>query len=250
MMPSGGVHLDDARAPSGMRIYAIGDVHGCADLLEAIYSKIDREIEQDQPQDWRIIHIGDYGDRGPDTKRALDLIIARSSDRRVLSLIGNHDEAWLNFLADPHPVGLFVTHGGDTTAQSYGVQVNFGDVQGRSRARDALLAAMPQAHLDFLRGLPRSFSFGDYYFCHAGIRPGVALGIQDREDLIWIRREFLTYAGLHPKVIVHGHTPSAEPEMLPNRINIDTGAVKTGVMSAVVLEGATKRIIDVRQQTA
>jgi serine/threonine protein phosphatase 1 len=250
MKASGGVHLDDARAPEGLRIYAIGDAHGCADLLEALYARIDREIEQDRPADWRIIHVGDYGDRGPDTKRVLDLIVARSRDPRVLSLMGNHDEAWLNFLADPHPVGLFVTHGGDTTAESYGVHVDFSNTTGRKQARDALLAAMPRSHLDFLRGLPRSFSFGDYYFCHAGIRPGVALQIQDREDLIWIRREFLTYAGLHPKIIVHGHTPSAEPEMLPNRINVDTGAVKTGVMTAVVLEGTTKRIIDVRQETA
>ncbi|MBS9719475.1 metallophosphoesterase [Tianweitania sp. BSSL-BM11] len=233
-----------------MRIYAIGDVHGCADLLEALYSEIDRELERDAPEDWRIIHIGDYGDRGPDTKRALDLIIERRSDRRVLSLMGNHDEGWLTFLADPHPVGLFVAHGGDMTARSYGVDADLSDVAGRIRTRDELLAAMPQAHLDFLRGLPRSFSFGDYYFCHAGIRPGVELAIQDREDLIWIRKEFLAYQGLHPRIIVHGHTPSAEVEMLSNRINVDTGAVKTGVMTAVVLDGRTKRIIDVRQDRA
>jgi serine/threonine protein phosphatase 1 len=246
MTASGGIHLDDARAPEGMRIYAIGDVHGCADLLEALYAKIDREIAQDRPADWRIIHLGDYGDRGPDSKRVLDRIIERSRDRRFLSLMGNHDEGWLNFMADPDPVGLFVAHGGDATAHSYGVDFDLSDRSGRKAARDALRTAMPQAHLDFLRNLPRSFSFGDYFFCHAGIRPGVPLQIQDREDLIWIRREFLIYEGLHPRVIVHGHTPSDEPELLPNRINVDTGAVKTGVLTAVVLDGTTKRIIDAR----
>jgi serine/threonine protein phosphatase 1 len=246
MTASGGIHLDDAQTPEGMRIYAIGDVHGCAELLQALYARIDREIEQDRPADWRIIHVGDYGDRGPDTKRVLDHIIERSRDRRVLSLMGNHDEAWLNFLADPLPVGLFVTHGGDTTAHSYGVDVDFSDATGRRAARDALQTAMPQAHLDFLRNLPRSFGFGDYFFCHAGIRPGVPLQIQDREDLIWIRKEFLNYGGLHPRVIVHGHTPSDQPELLPNRINVDTGAVKTGVLTAVVLDGTTKCIIDAR----
>lgn len=242
----GGIHLDDARAPEGMRLYAIGDVHGCADLLEALYARIDREIEQDQPADWRIIHLGDYGDRGPNTKRVLDQIIERSRDRRVLSLMGNHDEAWLSFLADPKPVGVFVAHGGETTAYSYGIDADLSDASGRKAARDALLGAMPQAHLDFLKGLPRSFSFGDYFFCHAGIRPGVPLQIQDREDLIWIRREFLIFEGLHPRIIVHGHTPSDQPELLPNRINVDTGAVKTGVLTAVVLDGATKRIIQAR----
>lgn len=247
MMRRGGVHLDDARTPEGLRIYAIGDVHGRADLLQALHGEIDREIERDRPADWRILHLGDYCDRGPDTKGVLDQLIARSADRRVLFLMGNHEEGWLNFLADPNPVGLFIAHGGDATARSYGVEVDFSDARGRRETRDALLAAIPDAHLDFLRNLGRSLSFGDYFFCHAGIRPGVPLEIQDREDLIWIRKDFLAATTLHPKVVVHGHTPSSLPELLPNRINVDTGAVKTGVLTAVVLDDASKRIIDVRQ---
>jgi len=143
-----------------------------------------------------------------------------------------------------------VTHGGDTTARSYGVEVDFGSRAGLRDAQTRLLAAMPQAHLDFLRALPRSLILGDYFFCHAGIRPGVPLDRQDPDDLIWIRKEFLSASALYPKIIVHGHTPSSTPEVLPNRINVDTGAVKTGTLTAVVLEGTTKRFIDVRIESA
>jgi len=100
------VSLDDARAPEGMRIYAIGDVHGCADHLARLYDMIDAELQRDKPGDWRIIHVGDFCDRGPDTKGVLDQVIARSRDQRVLSLMGNHDEAWLDFLDDPQPNGV------------------------------------------------------------------------------------------------------------------------------------------------
>jgi serine/threonine protein phosphatase 1 len=243
------IHLRDARTPDGMRIYAIGDVHGCADLLGALYKEIDREIARDEPADWRIIHLGDFCDRGPDTRRVLDQAIKRSRDHRVLSIMGNHDQAWLDFLAAPLPQGVFVGNGGDTTARSYGVEVDFSSDDGVREARLSLLAAMPPEHLAFLRALPRSLCFGDYFFCHAGIRPDVPLKQQDPEDLIWIRRDFLFHPGLHPKIIVHGHTPSDEPEIRPNRINVDTGAVKTGVLTAIVLDGTTKRIIDVRGET-
>ena len=97
----------------------------------------------------------------------------------------------------------------------------------------------------FLRDLPRSVETGDYFFCHAGIRPGVPLNRQDPEDLIWIRDSFLNFAGLHPKVVVHGHTPSPEPEVMANRVNVDTGAFRTGVLTALVIEGADKRIMQV-----
>lgn len=243
----GGIHLNDARAPQGMRIYAIGDVHGCATLLAALHDQIDREIARDRPADWRIIHVGDYCDRGPDTKSVLDRLADRCGDDRVIALMGNHDEAFLTFMADPGPVGLFSTHGGEEAARSYGLEVDFSTESGRIEGRNALREAVPASHFDWLAGLGRSCSFGDYFFCHAGIRPGIPLEAQDPEDLIWIRREFISYAPLHPKVIVHGHTPSPVPEIRPNRINIDTHAFRTGVLTALVLEDGEKRFLNTEE---
>ena len=113
------------------------------------------------------------------------------------------------------------------------------------RSRDALIGAVPPAHIAFLSGLKLSLSIGDFFFCHAGIRPGVPLDAQDPHDLIWIRREFSDYRGLHPKLIVHGHTPHAEPELRANRINIDTYAFASGRLTALAIEGREKRFLEV-----
>jgi serine/threonine protein phosphatase 1 len=106
--------------------------------------------------------------------------------------------------------------------------------------------AVPAGHVAFLRALPRSIAFGDFFFCHAGVRPGVPLERQDPEDLIWIRQEFLDHAGLYDKVVVHGHTPSVEPEVMPNRVNVDTGAFRSGVLSGVIVDGQEKMLMEVR----
>ena len=108
-----------------------------------------------------------------------------------------------------------------------------------------LVRAVPESHVRFLRGLRYSASFGDFFFCHAGVRPEVPLERQDPQDLIWIRKEFLNYPGLHPKVVVHGHTPQAEPEVMANRVNVDTGVYYSGALSALVIDGADKRLISV-----
>lgn len=240
-----GVISGEARAPEGARLYAIGDVHGCADLLARMHEAIATELARDRPADWRIIHLGDYCDRGPDTRGVLDQLVEVSTDPHVISLMGNHDAGWLNFLAEPLPHGLFVDNGGETTCRSYGVTAGFGSAEGLERTRQELSAALPSAHRRFLETLRRSASFGDYFFCHAGIRPGVPLDSQDPEDLIWIRNEFLRSTAIYAKVVVHGHTPGAQPQLLPNRINVDTGAFKTGILTAVVLEGTSQRILQV-----
>lgn len=239
-----GVHLTDAAAPDGMRIYAIGDVHGRLDLLREMHRAIRQEIVASPPADWRIIHVGDYVDRGPDSRGVVDCLVeAISNDPRHIALCGNHDAGLVEFLdrADMH--GLFAQHGGHETALSYGVEADFGSARLARESAEALRAAMPSSHLDFLATLPRSVAFGDFFFCHAGIRPGVQLARQDPEDLIWIRQAFLGSPLLHEKVIVHGHTPSAEPEVLPNRVNLDTAAFQTGVLSALSVEGRRKRML-------
>jgi serine/threonine protein phosphatase 1 len=241
-----GIDLEAARAPAGMRLYAIGDVHGRLDLLEAMHDRIEGEIARDRPGDWRILHLGDYVDRGRDSAGVVDrLIAARAADPRLLALVGNHDIGFLDFLGLPDPAGLFARYGGVETARSYGVRLDPDD--GRSFAGQVaeLSAAVPEAHRTFLRGLPYSLEFGDFFFCHAGIRPGVPLHRQERRDLIWIRDAFLDHVGLHPKVVVHGHTPAPRAQVLANRVNVDTGAFRSNRLTALVVDGASKRTIEV-----
>ena len=239
-----GIHYLDAAGPEGMRLYAIGDVHGRLDCLTKMHDMIAHEIERDRPADWRIIHLGDYVDRGPQSRQVLDFLSrACARDPRMLALMGNHDEGFLDFLANPANDRLFTGFGGFDTAASYGVLLDVGSEQARMESHRELLAAMPDAHLPFLRGLPRSVSFGDFFFCHAGVRPGVALDAQNPRDLIWIRAEFLHHPALFEKVVVHGHTPVPAPQAMPNRVNVDTMAFDTGRLTALVVDGREKRFL-------
>ncbi|MCO5063334.1 MAG: serine/threonine protein phosphatase [Rhizobiaceae bacterium] len=248
-----GVSYSEAAAPAGVRLYAVGDVHGRLDLLQSMLGRIDAEIERDRPADWRIIMLGDYVDRGPDSRGVLDeLIRRRQDDERFITLAGNHDAGFLGFLDSPDPSGLFIDFGGVQTARSYGVKLKrpgglgIGQSDKRFVESSALLQkAVPAEHVSFLRTLPRGCFAGDYFFCHAGIRPGIPLEDQNKDDLIWIRNDFLLYPNLHPKVIVHGHTPVERPDIHDNRVNIDTRAFESGVLTAFVAEGAAKRFLTV-----
>ncbi len=236
------IHLDEARAPEGMRLYAIGDVHGRLDLLTAMHRAIAAEIGRDRPADWRIVHLGDYIDRGPQSKGVLDfLIAARERDPRNVVLAGNHELGLLEFLAAPSASGLFARYGGVETARSYGVDLLSGAIEEGHRA---LAAALPQSHVAFLKSLAFSFAAGDFFFCHAGIRPGLPLDRQEPRDLVWIRDEFLAHAGLYEKVVVHGHTPGEKADVRPNRINLDSYACGTGRLSALAADGGAKRILE------
>jgi serine/threonine protein phosphatase 1 len=241
-----GVHLDNARLPPGLRLYAIGDVHGCRDLLMEMHARIDAELERDAPGDWRIVHVGDYCDRGPDTKGVIDFLIARMAwNKRIVCLRGNHDEGFVSFLEARSGAGIFINNGGETTAASYGVRADFSSAAAVEQTRESLLAGVPHAHRAWLADLPHAAELGDFFFCHAGIRPGVPLDVQDANDLVWIRETFLDDPRLHPKVIVHGHTPSNEVELRPNRVNVDTRAFASGRLSALKLDGAGKSVVEV-----
>lgn len=241
-----GVHYLDAKGPEGIRVYAIGDVHGHLELLTVMHARIAEEIARDKPAEWRIVHLGDLVDRGPDSRGVIEYLMAATArDSRNIVLTGNHDVGFLDFLAFPDPNGLFARNGGPETACSYGVALRMGDPMSLRDSHAELVRAVPDSHQRFLRALPCSASFGDFFFCHAGIRPGIALDRQDPRDLIWIRNEFLNYPGLHPKVVVHGHTPQAEPEVMANRVNVDTGVYYSGALTALVIDGAEKRLISV-----
>ncbi|MBD0413064.1 metallophosphoesterase family protein [Oryzicola mucosus] len=245
-MKAKGVDFASARTPEGMRLYAIGDPHGRLDLLEGMHKRIADEIARDKPDDWRVIHLGDYVDRGPDSRGVLDFLITlKQRDERFVFLTGNHDQAMLHFLATAQVDGIFVRNGGVQTVRSYGVDAFFESPEAAVRTRNQLMDVLPQAHLRFLRNLDYSCSFGDFFFCHAGIRPGVALDKQSRDDLIWIRGTFLNNDDLFEKVVVHGHTPQTDPEILRNRVNVDTGACFTGRLTAFVAEGDVKQTFSV-----
>jgi serine/threonine protein phosphatase 1 len=248
-----GIHFLDARGPDGVRLYAIGDVHGRLDLLSAMHRRIESELERKPARDWRVIHLGDYVDRGPDSRGVIDFLIdAQKRDPRHLMLAGNHDIGFLDFLGTPDADGLFIRYGGIQTAQSYGVAINEGATAwfGKSdtalrKGHAALVEAVPRSHVDFLRALPFSVTLGDFFFCHAGIRPDVALENQKPQDLIWIRDLFHNHPDLYAKIIVHGHTPVPEAEVMANRVNVDTLAWQSGTLTALVVDGADKRILTV-----
>ena len=173
----------------------------------------------------------------PISKGVLDLLVnLQKNTHRMLALAGNHDVGLLEFLETGDAYGLFARNGGRQTALSYGVSIEFNDPDSVAAGQKALVEAMPPSHIQFLRGLQRSIVFADFFFCHAGIRPGVDLDHQDPDDLIWIRWEFLENPRLHPKVIVHGHTPVSDVEKRPNRVNLDTGAYASGRLSAIAID--------------
>jgi serine/threonine protein phosphatase 1 len=241
------MRLGQARTPEGLRLYAIGDVHGCDDLLAAAHGKIAHDLAGRPVAAHRIIHVGDYGDRGPDTAAVIERLAALTvADRHVICLRGNHDDMLLGFLSEPVETGpTFIANGGEATLASYGVRAGLlamlvGDHASLARR---LAEAMPPHHRAFLEGLELTARFGDYFFCHAGIRPGVPLERQSRHDLTWIRDEFRLSGADHGVVVVHGHTPVGEPEVLPNRINIDTGAVFAGRLTCLVLEETDYRFL-------
>lgn len=229
-------------------IYAIGDIHGQLEMLQDALAR----IEQDGGPDARIIFIGDYTDRGPDSRGVLDLLNqGKMEGRNWIFLRGNHDQMCGMFLEEYARndarllVGYHWLHpriGGVETLKSYGVDVVEDDriFQIHARAK----AAVPQAHINFLQGLLPRHLEDNLLFVHAGIRPGVPLNQQDPDDMIWIRDEFLDFKAPHPWLVVHGHTHVAEPVHHGNRINLDTGAGYGHALTAAVFEGTTCWVLD------
>lgn len=221
----------------GRRIFAIGDIHGRRDLLGRLLEQI-KELRQISPADDTFVFLGDYIDRGADSRGVIDLILSLPADWNMVFLRGNHDQSLLDFLGDPLFYRAWRSFGAPETLLSYGVRPpRFDDPEECVVARDELIRACPSAHIEFFHGLRLLYEDGDYVFAHAGIRPGVALGRQRGEDLMWIRDDFLMSNRLFDKIVVHGHTPTEKPVRRPNRLGVDTGAYATGRLTAAILEG-------------
>ncbi len=233
--------------PDGHRIYAVGDIHGRADLLRQLQALIAKDATDASENIGKtIVYLGDYVDRGLESKAVIDLVAADPpADLTAVRLKGNHEETMLLFLDDVAFGPAWFAMGGDATAYSYGVGFPKGLSQ-KARFDHAwreLRQRIPAEHISFLTDLRLTYTVGDYMFVHAGVRPGVALDQQNTEDLLWIRDEFLSATAGWDKVIVHGHSASHRPQSLPYRIGIDTGAYATNVLTCLVLEGRERRFL-------
>src|SRR2546423_292997 len=231
--------------PKGLRVYALGDIHGRLDLLEELLREIDADLAQCPATRPIYVFLGDYIDRGTWSRETIDLLIAHGAGRECVFLRGNHELIAIACLSDRTKFDQWLRLGGIETLASYGVPPEL--LANRRKIAELQLAfhnALSPAHFQFFRGLRNSFTCGDYFFAHAGAKPEIDLSRQSESDLLWIRKEFLSSAYDFGKIIVHGHTPTSEIEVRPNRINIDTGAFATGRLTCLVLEEESVSVID------
>jgi serine/threonine protein phosphatase 1 len=234
--------LTPAAIPDGQRVYAIGDVHGRADLLKVLLAKLQKDaLGGDYKGRPKLVFLGDYIDRGFQSREVIDILLGDLvSPFDTFFLKGNHEAAMLQFLSEPGMGPRWVEHGGAETLVSYGVRPP------RSRtaidewalASQELKRQLPREHLQFLMSLQVTLRIGDYMFVHAGVRPGVELDQQSEYDMLWIREEFLNDTRPLGVVVVHGHTPASKPHRDSRRVGLDTGAYISGQLTAARFEHA------------
>lgn len=237
-----------ARTPAGSIVYAVGDVHGRCDLLEALLEGVREDAERRRALRRVLVCLGDYVSRGLDSRRVVDLVRApRLPGFEVVALKGNHEDLLLRFHDGDAAAGRhWFDYDGLVALAHYGVRVpapGARDDQALEALRLRFRAALPPEHLGFFRGLPASHDEGGYHFVHAGVRPGVALRAQADHDQMWIRRPFLESDLDHGAVVVHGHSVAPEPQVRHNRIGLDTGAYRSGVLTCLVLDGEARSLL-------
>ncbi|MBS0562363.1 MAG: metallophosphoesterase [Proteobacteria bacterium] len=220
-----------ARLPAGMRVYAIGDIHGCDRELAALHAAIEADLARRPVRAAAVVHLGDYFDHGPDSAAVLARLVGLSAiaGARVVNLLGDHEKMMLDALAGDRAAATDWLHSGGAAALA-----SFGLAQ--DAPRETWAAALPAALPGFLRSLAPSHRAGGYVFAHAGVRPGVPLDRQAADDLTGIRQPFLSAEQDFGAVVVHGHTPVSVPAVRPNRIALDTGAGLGGKLTCAVLE--------------
>jgi serine/threonine protein phosphatase 1 len=239
------------RAPDGTVIWAVGDIHGRSDLLEPLLDAIGADLDACGAERRMAIFLGDYVDRGPASSGVLDLLSAFAERDSVEArfVTGNHEDRMLVFLTQPETGGAWGEFGGRETLWSYGVRPpSSREPADWAEASQAFGAALPAHHRALLGRMEPAVEAGDYFFCHAGARPGVPLSQQSPDDLMWIRAEFLEGRSRFERVVVHGHTPEAEVHADARRIGIDTGAYATGVLTGLRLEGTERRLLQTRMR--
>jgi len=226
-------------------VWAVGDIHGRADLLTPLLSAMIEDLSQSPKPRKVLVFLGDYIDRGAQSRQVLDMLCALDGQVEAHFLRGNHEERMEAVLSDPQLAPGWCEYGGRETMRAYGAQppTQRGDEEGWKAAVEQLNAALPVAHRDFLARQAFCVSIGDYFFAHAGARPGTPLNEQTPHDLMWIRHEFLEDSRPFEQVVVHGHTPSQTVWSDNRRIGLDTGAYATGVLSALRLEGSERGLL-------
>jgi serine/threonine protein phosphatase 1 len=243
----------DPSVPAGHRVYAVGDVHGRLDLLESLLASIEADDAARGAARTTLVFLGDLIDRGPASRQVIDKVSTYqlAGGGRVIALCGNHEEVMIRVLrGDGDLLHDWMKFGGAECLRSYGLSPRgLRRLDGREAVKK-IRAAVPKAHWKFLHSLSDTLRVGDYLFVHAGIRPGVELMSQTQTDLRWIREPFLEHDEGHGFVVVHGHTITPEAELLPHRICIDTGAYRSGVLTALALEGSDRWLLEAREEGA
>ena len=231
--------------PAGLRIYAVGDIHGRLDLLNELLARIKTDIALRPTERSVYVFLGDYIDRGPSSRETIDRLIEHGATHETVFLKGNHELIAIKCLSDRGLFDQWLRLGGMETLVSYSVPAEtLASGKQIAELQSAFHSALPQAHFRFFRDLQTSFSCGDFFFAHAGVKPDVELPQQKENDLLWIREEFLSSNRDFGKIVVHGHTPASEIEVKPNRINIDTGAFATGRLTCLVIDDGSLSLID------
>jgi diadenosine tetraphosphatase ApaH/serine/threonine PP2A family protein phosphatase len=240
------IDLSYPSLPDGQLVYAIGDIHGRLDLLGLLLASIEADAAQSQSTRKTLIFLGDYVDRGPDSRGVIEALLNDlPQDFDAHFLKGNHEALLLKFLEDASCLRHWLVNDAKSTMRSYGMDVNALESENAPAEawRGAFAAALSESHRHFFQTLALMTTFGDYLFVHAGLRPGIPIEAQDERDLIWIRHEFLDSEDDFGKFVVHGHTPVSLPEVRSNRIDIDTGAVFSGRLTALRLEGSRRGLL-------
>jgi len=224
----------------------VGDIHGQAALFSALVAAIERDDAERRSADTTIVLLGDLIDRGPDSAAVVAAARDLQQRRKVRVIAGNHEEMFLESFTDLELLRHFLRFGGTETILSYPVDAAAFRLAGVAEVQEIMCRSVPEADLAFIRSFEDRIAIGDYLFVHAGIRPGRAIDEQELQDLRWIREPFLSHQGSHGLVVVHGHTISEEPQVLDNRIGIDTGAYMSGRLTALGLEGHERWLIEAR----
>ncbi|MEQ5789010.1 serine/threonine protein phosphatase [Erythrobacter sp. NFXS35] len=235
--------------PDGTRYYVIGDIHGRIDLYGAMIDAIEDDDCNASPADTRIVLLGDLVDRGPDSAGVIARTRKWQQARKVRVLAGNHEEMFLAAFEKPEALRHFLKHGGRETVLSYGLSKKQYATLSLEELFERLPALVPESEREYIANFETMIRAGDYVFVHAGIDPDRPLNEQKRSDLLWIRERFLNHEGPLEKVVVHGHTIFDRVMDCGNRIGIDTGAFRSGVLTALVLEGDQRRVIQTCSST-